>query len=503
MIRIAIALPLLLCSPISAQQKRVYIAPDDHTDYWWSATEDTYRAAFLDTLDYYLDLADATAGNPPEHQSRWNCDGSFWLWTYEKNRSTLQLQRLIDRINDGHISVPLNGLCVCLGGAPTEAVLRGMYYPGQIERRYGLRFRLAYMIENQTQPYGLWSLWSGSGAKYSWKGICGCDTRVYDAWDREHDIYQALGVDGSAMLVKWNSMLAGNQSIGGYAEARYPSAVVDFVTTDAPFNGFLDRYPYDVIGCFGKGWDDVQTQTDEFVTVAINKTDATRQVIVSNEQDFFEDFEATYGSQLAIQSLSFGNEWDLYCAAMAETSARVKRAVEKLRAAEALATLVSLHDQTFMNGREGARDLAWMNLGLYWEHDFGMVGFCCDHPWLTGRIAWQHRITDEIESYVDTLHDDATAAFAALINTSGSNPRFYVFNPLSWTRTDLADLPWIDPYPVHVVEVASQQEVPSQRVTRGSDDFLRVLASDVPSVGYKTYEIRPGEGAKFRSGSSA
>jgi hypothetical protein len=38
-------------------------------------------------------------------------------------------------IKSGHISVPLNALCVCLGGAPAEAVLRGMYYPGQIERR--------------------------------------------------------------------------------------------------------------------------------------------------------------------------------------------------------------------------------------------------------------------------------------------------------------------------------------------------------------------------------
>ena len=232
---------LLFTALVSAQMahgqpKRVYIGPDDHTDYFWSADEETYRQAFLDTLDYYLDLADATAGNPSEYQSRWNCDGSFWLWTYEKHRTPAEFQRLIDRIADGHISVPLNALCTCLGGAPLEMVIRGMYYPGQIERKHGLRFRLAYMIENQTQPYGLTSVWAGSGARYSWKGICGCNSLVADAWDREHDIYRAVGPDGSEILMKWNSMLAGNQNMGGYAEARDPAATVDFVTINGPFN---------------------------------------------------------------------------------------------------------------------------------------------------------------------------------------------------------------------------------------------------------------------------
>ena len=57
----------LLCSFSAAEPKRVYIVADDHTDYWWSADENTYRQVFLDVLDYYLDLADATAGNPPQH----------------------------------------------------------------------------------------------------------------------------------------------------------------------------------------------------------------------------------------------------------------------------------------------------------------------------------------------------------------------------------------------------------------------------------------------------
>lgn len=479
-----------------AAQKRIYIAPDDHTDYMWTADEATYRAAFLEMLDYYLNEADNTAGNAAPYQSRWNCDGSFWVWEYEHNRSGAQFQRLIDRIRDGHISVPLNSLCVVLGGAPAEAVLRGMYYPGRLERRHNLRFTLAYSMENQTLPYGIGALWAGAGAKYSWKGICGCATKVPNAWDREHDIYWWVGPDGSRLLMKWNSMLSDSQSMGGYAEARNPAAVVDLVSTNADF---ITRFGYSVIGAFGKGWDDLKTLTREFITVAQAKTNANRQVIVSNEHDFFEDFEATHGGSLPNVACTFGNEWELYVASLAEASARVKRAVEKLRGAEALATLVSLVRPAFANGREAARDLAFLNLGLYWEHGWTADGAVPRNS----RRDWQRRLATEIEAYVNPLHDDGVTALGSLIQKSGVNQRFFVFNPLSWARTDMVDYAYNGPADIHVLDVATSQEVPSQIVTVNGKTYLRILAGNVPAVGYKVFEIQAGPGAITGGGPTA
>src|SRR4030095_820057 len=86
----------LFAAPAQGQQKRCSIACDDHTDYMWSADEDTYKQAFLEMIDWYLDLADLTGSLPPDLQSRFACDGSFWLWIYEKNRTPQQFQRLVD-----------------------------------------------------------------------------------------------------------------------------------------------------------------------------------------------------------------------------------------------------------------------------------------------------------------------------------------------------------------------------------------------------------------------
>ncbi|MDX1379040.1 MAG: hypothetical protein R3307_09340, partial [Anaerolineales bacterium] len=293
--------------------------------------------------------------------------------------------------------------------------------------------------------------------------------------------------------MKWNSMLQGNQYPGGYAEARYPEASVNFVNSD---ENFQTRYPYQVIGVFGHGWDDLTTQTDLFVKTAKKLSNQNFKVIVSNEIDFAQDFEDTYGDTIPTVSASFGNEWDLDCASMAEVSARYKRAIEKLRTAESLAALVSIKQTDFMNGREEDRDLAWMNMGLFWEHNWQGA------PWenLTEKsIAWHRQITSEIENYVFSLHDDALAALGRMIQKESVTERFFVFNPLNWVRTDYVDYEYSGTGVVHVVDLEKDEEIPSQFVTLGSKRWLRILASNVPSVGYKVFEIREGVGQSFSS----
>src|SRR5579871_1963600 len=116
-----------------AQQQRIYLAPDDHTDYVWTGDEETYRNAILQMTDYYLDLTDKTAAEPSDFQSRWNLDGSLWMWIWENNRDQKQVDRLVERLRDGHFSMPLNFAVSTYGGMPTEAALRGMYYAGSVE----------------------------------------------------------------------------------------------------------------------------------------------------------------------------------------------------------------------------------------------------------------------------------------------------------------------------------------------------------------------------------
>ena len=478
---------LISVAPLAADgPRRIYLAADDHTDYLWSGDEEEYRHAFLTMLDYYLDLADATESEPSEFQSRFNVDGNFWFWEYERHKSAAEFQRLINRVRSGHISVPLNALFSCYGGVPTEAVLRGMYYAGALERQHGLRLELVSAIENQTHPFGLASLWAGAGAKYSWKGICNCATRVRNAARREHQMYWMAGPDGQRVLTKWYHW-HNSQSLGGYAEARDPVRAIQKVEN---WRVFRRDYPYDVIGLFGQGWDDLQTTNDLLVRVARQQTNQVRQVIVSNEIDFFREFEARYGDALPTLGCSYGNEWDLLCTSLAEVSADVKRSVERLRGGESVASFVRAVRPRFWSTQEARARQTWMDLGLYWEHDWTANGKISRAT----RAAWQRQLARRIGNYSQLLQRRSLQALGALIDDGGESSRYFVFNPLGWARSDVAAIAWPEAEDVHVIDLVTRQEVPLQQVPGEDGNLLLWLASDVPPVGYRVYEVRVGAG---------
>lgn len=500
---------LLLCFATATGQpvKRLYLANDDHTDYMWTANEARYDTAFVHMLDFYLRQIDSTRANPTNFQARFNTDGSYWLRAYQKYRSPAQFNRLIAAIRSGHIGSPLNTLVSCYGAQPTEAVIRGMYYAGQLERSYKLRFRLAEAMENNTIPLGLASLWAGSGAKYSWKGIGGYGSQMtyeYRA-NRRHQLYRYTGLDSSGVLMKWyayNGSPNAHTPFGGYAECRLVIKSTDKLAELAQIVSKLDAlcdtlspqsaYPYNVAGAFGYGHDDLDNFTSQpFITAARNATTSTRMVRVSNEEDFFADVARSYPN-LPSESVSYGNEWDLYCASMNETTARVRRSTEKLRAAEALASLVALKSPAFANRLRPARNLAWESFGMYWEHNWTADGPVKQPV----RATWQNKIQTQITGYVDSLFVLSASALGGLLNKAeqpgAAAARFYVFNPLSWARNDVADLVYAGSYPVRVIDMATGKPVVSQLITKGNRRLLRIYAENIPSVGYKVFEIRPG-----------
>ena len=479
--------------------KRLYIANDDHTDYMWTANEAKYDTAFVQMLDYYLHQIDSTKNNPSDFQARFNCDGSYWLRAYEKFRSPSQFNRLIAAIKSGHISSPLNCLVNTYGAQPTEAVIRGMYYAGQLERAHNLRFTLAQSMENNTIPLGLAAIWAGSGAKYSYKGIGGYGSQMTYEYreNRRNQLYNYAGLDGSKVLTKWYDYNEKrNPAFGGYAECRlYPQK--SKVTQTVEIEQVIDKlsaycntpsYPFNIAGAFGYGWDDLTTfVSNPFIDAAKSGTNATRTVRVSNEIDFFEDVAKTYPN-LPDETLSYGNEWDIYCASMNETTAKVRRSVEKLRAAEALAAIVSVKHKDFSKHLTASKEAAWEALGMYWEHNWTADG-PVKRPI---RADWQNKLQKHLTNYVDALFDLASTTLGQDLKQA-KNPRFYVFNPLSWNRNDVADFEFAETYPVKVIDLTTNQEVVSQLITKNGKKYIRIQADNIPSVGYKIFEIKRGK----------
>ncbi|MHA4845044.1 glycosyl hydrolase-related protein [Flavitalea antarctica] len=485
---------------VNAQVKKIYLANDDHTDYMWTGDEETYKAAFSEMLDYYIKLNDSTAHLPYNQQSKWNCDGSYWVYNYRHTRSSKQFDQLIRQIKEGKITVPLNSMIVLMGAAPAEVAIRDMYYAGSLKRKYNLDLSLVLNMEDQVLPLGLASLWAGSGAKYSWKGVCACATKVNGLDRKRPQMFWYKGIDDQKVLMKWYSvnpsMITNRKeyryNLGNYLEANHQAnAIID---CKALMNDPV--YPYTIAGAFGKGGDDLKTLTNSFVKIAAEKSDSAYEIIVSNEIDFFKDFEKNYGDKLPSETISYGStEWGNSFASLAEVSASVKRGIEKLRAAEAMYTMIALKDKKFASDLAEQKEKAWLACGMYFEHDW-----TADGPHITRkqRADWQKKTAKVFTAYVDTLFNRSAKKLGNLLPVSANgNESFFVFNPLSWVRTDYSDYPYTGSSSVTVIDKSNRKEIPFQIIKKGHDSFLRVLASDIPSLGYKVFEIKkqrsPGE----------
>ena len=104
---LAVSVTAALASPAGAI-KRIYLANDEHTDYFWTADDVAYRAAFLGMLDFYMAQAESTVSNPIESRGRFNTDCSLWMWEYERHKTPAEFGRLMSLVRMGSISMPLN-----------------------------------------------------------------------------------------------------------------------------------------------------------------------------------------------------------------------------------------------------------------------------------------------------------------------------------------------------------------------------------------------------------
>ena len=473
---------------LRASAQRLYLANDNHTDYGWNATTEQFDASMLAELDYYLDRIDATTKAPSDEQARFNADCWWYLRLFEMNRTTAQFERLIRAIRSGHITVPLNPFVDLFGAFPTEAAIRAGYYPGRIERRYGVSFALANYMENTTIPWGLASVWAGSNVRYSWKGICACNSEA--PWgERTDEVFRWEGPDRKTLLMKWYKFLGSTTGWGGYAEAADYASFAGLRNAAALARKLEREIP--ATGLFGFGQDAINSRTtviEEAAHTWNHSRAAIKHAVVSNEIDYFRDL-ASRSLELPTLRGGWGNEWDLQPASLAERTAQVRRAVERLHEAEALSALVAWQRPHFWPPLQQTLDLGFVDLFKFYEHNFGLVAAPIPLSYLLRNREAQAQHIDDAVTSVET---SAAAATRQLFQTPQDEDRFVVFNPLGFPRSDAADVPVANGSSFLVTDVATGAKVPSQVFRRDGGTFLRILASDVPSLGWRTYRFARG-----------
>lgn len=491
---LAIALGFVLgLSPLAASHAAdLYLLNDNHTDYGWNATVEQVEETMATELDYYLEQIDRTANLAPELRAKYAADSWWYLYTYQRKRSPEQFQRLLTATRNGSITFPLNPLVELYGAMTTEAAIRAGYWPGRMQRRYGLSFKRAQAMENATLPWGLASIWRNSGAEYMWHGICGCVTDAPFA-QRTTPLFRWRGPDGRDMLVKWYPFSGLTTSLGGYAEARSNLTLNALTKILKRTDLAPDGVP--LIGVFGVGWDDVislsQTPYDIARQWAAQVPPRADRVLVSNGEDYFNALES-YVGRLPVLQGGWGLDWDLWVSTLTAPTTSARNSIERLRTTEMLAALATPASPGLWATLQPQLEAGLIDHMRYFEHSWGTTNGVPAESMISNKRQWA--------ASLQAANDATEATVAPILASQFATPdeaRFAVFNSLGFSRTDVADVPLATATPYVVTDVATGTEVPSQVVTLESGPVLRILARDVPSLGYRVYAYRPGASTAF------
>lgn len=468
--------------------KRLYLGNDTHTDLMWNGDEETWTEWTREMAEFYVTFSERSANRPREQQVKWNYDAAWCLYTLEKNTDPDFFGRVISQIQRGQASVPYTFTLPVYGGFTAETILRSFYYGGYLERKFDIDVDLAIAMENSVVPLGLASLWAGSGAKYSWKGVCNCATKIDVKGQRDHEMYWYTGLDGSRILMKWYSTRGWNAELGGYSEMLEPTIAVQQMNDKCG----TEHYPYAIAAAFGKGWDNGRNFSIDVHAGVRHRTLPGTQVILSNELDFFQDFENSYGDILPSESLAYGNEWDLYPASLPSATNQLRRSMEKLRLAEAMATVTTRIDPDIYNDLWSLRDDFYYGISVYSLH-----GWTADGPWVSRDefADWAREQQRKVSDYVDTLYERTKTDLGNFIDAGEKENSLFVFNALGFERDGLISLP------------AGRAKTPELR-RDGTGERIKVyqsgnkayfIARDIPPSGYAVFEWVEPRGKELKN----
>jgi hypothetical protein len=512
----------------------VYLVPISHHDWGYTAAVEDVLQKYDRIYDDVLRFCDETKDWPSDAQFRYTVEGAWSIQHFIESRPPEVVEKLGRYLREGRIEVgaffgnEISGLC------GHEELVRLMYPSFRIKRALGAPIRTASITDIPGLSWALPSLLADVGVKYFFAGL-----PTYFEWEGLHvptfwdesavlrhgrpEAFRWEGPDGRSVLVYYR---------GGYgcwgsrtyeqAIEQLPSMLERMQKEDTPFS--VVRY-----GASGCGDNTSPSLIESQTTREWNNKWAYPRLIVATQSMFFEALDKQCSDVRTFRGELPHTDYAVGAASTAKETGINRISHDALPTAEKLTTLAMLVD--------GAPyppphlNAAYDSMLLYDEHTWGMArpaGPVQEWDWSD-----KARCAYKAAGIADTLVLRALDHIASKIGFEAEGTHLVVFNPLSFARTDVVRVSLAGWSPVpdfirqrqfdltdvqtgrsllyQIVELDDPQAaVPfaahryalGQVSSRGEDrpppnqgELFEIvfIAADVPSLGYRTYQIVPKE----------
>jgi hypothetical protein len=445
-----------------ARKWRVFIVPTVHTDIGYTDLQEHIMVRHADNTLEALALIDKYPG------FNWDFETFFQLDCFLRAHPE-KTAEVFGRLRQGRMGLSAFFANMLTGLCSHEALNRVTLNARGLANKGGFGFQSVILDDVPGALGSLPMVLANSGIKYFIEGVNN-DRAPYATQGLASPFYWE-GPDGSRLL---------SDIVPGYAIAGGLIPSMERAAEALP--GFLAShdnaaYPYDAVLVNGAFSDNQGIAS--WLPEVVEKWNAEWEypkLILGRPEDFFGYIEKNFAGKIPVLKADFGGWWEDGAASSAMETALCRRAEERAVTAEMLHSLAAV-----LSGAEypksGFDDL-WRDILLYDEHTWG--AWCSISEPNSEQTVKQWEVKGSFARQADEISrrmlNDGLAKLAALTPAAD----LVVFNSLSWPRKDIV----LTETAGAVEDLATKKTIPSQALPEGGGCFL---ASDLPSVGYRSY----------------
>lgn len=472
---------------ISPKKKwTIFIVPHIHVDVGYSDYQPKVAAIQSRDIDEALDMIDK---NP---NFRYSLDGEWDLEQFMRTHSEAQKKRALQAIQDKKLYIPAQYANILTGFPTAETLIRSLNPSANISRTLGSPFNYANITDVPSYTWSYASVLSAAGIHYLAGGSNNDRAPVLMQGKlNESSPFWWEGPDGGKVLLWYSRIYQQMQMLFGLPP------VVDAGRDTLPL--FLQMYEHDGYGANETILYGTQVEnTDLFpqqsqLAEKWNATYAYPHLQYSGFYDALASIQKQMGDHIPTIHGDGGPYWEDGIASDAYFAGMERWNEGRAPTSEKLATLTSFVNPLLVPDKK-AIDQMWTDMVLMDEHTWDSWNSVSD-PTSTeavDQLAVKDQYAVNAHAAADFLARSSMASISSAIPVGAG--KIVVFNSLGWKRTGLVAVD-IDKN-AELVDSTTGRVVPYEIRTRGPNfNHIQFVASDIPPVGYKVFEMKHSSSA--------
>jgi alpha-mannosidase len=460
--------------------REIWLLPHSHVDIGYTHRQDNVIGLQIGNLEKAMQLAEASATNPPGMRFKWNPEAVWSLDHFLQRATPEKRAAFIAAVRRGDVGVDalygnmLTGLC------RPEELAQCLAFGARLSTLTGIPVLSASICDVPGYTWGLVSMMGQAGVKYFAIGPnFGDRVGTIHQWDNRPFYWQSPS--GKEKLLCW---VVDNYHFFGNLEEHALQQMARLEKTGFPYDTTFLFW----VGLWPNGGVDNAPPDEQIVekVKAWNQKYAAPRIVIGLAGEFFKEFEKRHGAQLPVQRGDLTPYWEDGAGSTARETALNRATGDRLQQADFLYALLA------PSQRPADRfDAAWKNVLLYSEHTWG--AWCSISKPDDAFTLDQWKVKGEFALHASQqsqalLRDALATRGPAVVGTTAID----VFNTTQWPRTGLAVVPKDLTAGDRIADEKGVEQA-SQKLSSGEWVFL---ARDVPPFGAKRYQVVSGQASR-------